>query len=111
MPAGPYRVELTRGAEADLEAIHDWLAENRAPEVADDLLNALLAKVETLEHYPERGSTPKELEPLGMTEFRQTVLPPYRLIYRIIGDTVAIMVIADGRRDMETLLRERLLRT
>jgi toxin ParE1/3/4 len=34
---------------------------------------------------------------------------PYRLIYRLVNDTVFNMVKADGRRDMQALLERRLL--
>jgi toxin ParE1/3/4 len=34
---------------------------------------------------------------------------PYRLIYRIIRTEVVVYLIADGRRDIQTLLSQRLL--
>lgn len=110
MPKGRFKVELTRGAEEDLEAIHDYLARNASPEVAAELLDAFLAKIETLEQFPLRGSIPKELQSLGIREFRQLLMKPYRLVYRILNGNVFVMVIADGRRDMQTLLERRLLR-
>lgn len=109
MKEGRFEVELTQGAEDDLEAIYDYLAEHRSMDAADSLLNAFLEKISTLERYPERGSAPKELEALGVREFRQILLDPYRLIYRVIGSKVVILVIADGRRDMQALLERRLL--
>lgn len=108
MPAR-FRVELTQGAERDLEALHDYLAAHRSAEETSALLDGLLIKIETLETFPERGNHPKELAALGIREFRQTVLPPYRIIYRVMGEAVFIMIIADGRRDMGALLEQRLL--
>lgn len=109
MTQGRFEVELTQGAEDDLEAIHGYLAEHRSMEAAESLLDAFLEKISTLERYPERGSVPKELEALGVREFRQILLDPYRLIYRVTGGKVVILVIADGRRDMQALLERRLL--
>jgi len=109
MPARRYRVELTHGAQADLEALHAYVAEHGSPEQAEELLDALLDRVETLEQFPERGAIPKELAALGITEFRQLLFPPYRLIYRVIGKAVFVSIIADGRRDMQALLQQRLL--
>ncbi|RIA44674.1 plasmid stabilization system protein ParE [Hephaestia caeni] len=104
-----FEVRLTEGAEGDLKAIHTWLAEHRSEEDADTLLESFLEKVATLERFPSRGGIPKELGALGIREFRQILMSPYRLIYRVIGDTVFILVIADGRRDMQALLEHRLL--
>lgn len=52
---------------------------------------------------------PKELQGLGLREFRQVLLRHFRVIYRVIGDRVVILAIADGRRDMRELLERRLL--
>lgn len=109
MKQGRFEVELTQGAEDDLEAIHAYLAEHRSADAAESLLNAFLEKISTLERYPERGSVPKELEALGVRDFRQILLDPYRLIYRVTARKVVILVIADGRRDMQALLERRLL--
>jgi toxin ParE1/3/4 len=108
--ANQFEVELTQGAEDDLEAIYHYLAENRGTDDADALLEAFLDKIAKLERYPLRGSVPKELEALGIREFRQILLHHFRLIYRVVGSKVFILVIADGRRDMQALLERRLLR-
>jgi toxin ParE1/3/4 len=97
-----FDVRLTRGAEIDLEALHGYVKDNRSVEQADSLLDRLLAAIETLETFPLRGSVPKELGALGIREFRQILVEPYRLIYRLSGKTVFVMVIADGRRDTHT---------
>ena len=108
--AGPlFSVLLTRGAERDLESIYDYLAEHRSAEEAEALLEAILDKVGALENYPGRGSVPKELAALGISEFRQLLHRHYRLIYRVIGSNVFVTLIADGRRDMQALLERRLL--
>lgn len=104
-----FEVELAQGAEDDLEEIHAYLTENRSAEDADALLDEFIGAIETLESFPARGAVPKELDALGIREFRQILLRQYRLIYRIIGVKVLILVIADGRRDMQTLLERRLL--
>lgn len=109
MPEAVYVVELTQGAEDDLEDIHGYIAKVRGADDADALIDQFLAVVDTLERFPERGGVPKELEGLGLREFRQVLMRHFRLIYRVIGERVIILVIADGRRDMRELLERRLL--
>ncbi len=104
-----YTVYLTDGAATDLAEIHGWLGANRSPEQAADFLEMMLAKVDSLETYPDRGGVPRELDALGIREFRQLVAPPYRVIYRVIVDHVFVLLIADGRRDFQALLERRLL--
>jgi toxin ParE1/3/4 len=52
---------------------------------------------------------PRELSTLGIHEYRQVFLKPYRVIYRHAEGQVIIYVIADGRREMQSLLSRRLL--
>lgn len=104
-----FEVNLTRGAEGDLEKLYDYLAEQGSPEIADALLDSILEKIDALERFPHRGSVPKELAGLGIRNFRQLVLSPYRIIYRVIGQKVFVLLIADGRREMQALLERRLL--
>lgn len=104
-----FEVLLTEGAEQDLEAIHDYISDFDCVANADPVLDELLNTVESLSRFPERGSYPKELVGLGIKEYRQTFLNPYRVIYRVTGSQVIIYLIADGRRDMQFVLARRLL--
>ena len=110
MARASYEVRLTLGAEKDLQALYEYVFESRSPAQADALLSALLEAVENLERFPDRGVVAKELAGLGVRDYRKILLPPYRIIYRVIDVTVYILVIADGRRDMQSLLERRLLK-
>ena len=72
-------------------------------------MTRLLEAADRLATFPHRGAHPRELQALGIREYRQTFFKPYRLIYRVIGRQVFVYVIADGRRDMQSLLLRRLL--
>ncbi|MCW5623387.1 MAG: type II toxin-antitoxin system RelE/ParE family toxin [Burkholderiales bacterium] len=102
-------VLLTRGAEQDLEAIHDYIAEYDCLANANHVLDRLMKIVESLSAFPDRGNYPKELAALGIKEYRQIAFKPYRVIYRVNDDRVVIYLIVDGRRDMQSLLARRLL--
>lgn len=102
-------VLLTDGAERDLEAIFDYIAEFDSEASASNVLDQLMKVVEGLSRFPERGSYPRELIELGIKIYRQTSFKPYRVIYRVSGKQVVIHLIADGRRDMQALLTRRLL--
>lgn len=111
MPRPPERhaVLLTRGAENDLEGLHGHLAEFGDPASADRLLDQLMSIVQSLEQSPERGTYPKELLALGIKAYRQVLFKPWRLIYRVEGGAVYVVLVVDGRRDLQSVLAERLL--
>lgn len=104
-----HEVLLTEDAQGDLEEIYDYIAEFDSPANAERVLNRLVEAAGRLTSFPERGAYPRELLALGIREYRQTFFKPYRVIYRVIGKRVYIHLIADGRRDMQTLLARRLL--
>ena len=62
-----------------------------------------------LETFPNRGAYPKELLELGIRDYREVYFQAYRIIYRVLERDVIVVLIADGRRDMQTLLTSRTL--
>lgn len=102
-------VLLNRGAEQDLESIQDYIAESDCAANAHHEVDRSMEVVEGLARFPERGSHAKELAALGIEEYRQTAVKPYRAIYRVVGRQVVIHLIVDGRRDMQSALARRLL--
>jgi len=104
-----YEVVLTKDAERDLEDIFRYIAEHDSPVNADRVLDRLLQVTEALRTLPDRAYCPNELRSVGISEYRQVSFKPYRLIYRVHAQLVVIYVIADGRRDMQSLLTRRLL--
>ena len=103
------KVLLTKGAEQDLESIYDYVAEFDSPQSASTLLDRISGELGGLAHLPHCGSSPPELVPLGIHDYRQVFLKPYRIIYRVLDAVLVIYVIADGRRDTQALLQRRLL--
>lgn len=104
-----FEVLLTQDANRDLEDIYTYVAEHDVPGKAEHLLGRIADVIESLSTYPDRGSYPKELSALGIRDYRQRFFKPYRIIYRVIGKRVYVYLIADGRRDFQTLLARRLL--
>ena len=104
-----FEVRLTGSAERDLDDLYAFVAQNRSLEDADELIAKLLDRIAALERYPDRGSVPPELADLGEQGFRQILEKPYRIIDEREAHTVWVYVIADGRRDMQSLLTQRLL--
>ena len=105
-----YRVMLVDSAELDLDEIHHYVESNDSPERADELLDGMERTILALAEMPERGHVPPEMERIGVREYREVHFKPYRIVYAIVGDAVIVHSVLDGRRDMQTLLMQRLLR-
>ncbi|MDH3578568.1 MAG: type II toxin-antitoxin system RelE/ParE family toxin [Gammaproteobacteria bacterium] len=105
-----YRVKIVREAEEDLAELIDYISNHDSIERADYVLERLLVACERLEQYPERGHFLPELRSLGIRNYREVHLKPYRIIYEVIGREVFIQLIVDGRRSLQAILERRLLR-
>jgi toxin ParE1/3/4 len=104
-----YQVLLTEGAERDLELIHDHVLAAGSKGEADHVLDRLMVASASLARFPARGSHPKELKAPGILEYRQVFFKSYRVIHQVLDQRVIISLIADGRRELQTLLENRLL--
>jgi toxin ParE1/3/4 len=104
-----YRVQWTQPAGQDLESIVEFIARDNIA-YALQVLRKIQGAAATLERMPERGRIVPELAEVGMRLYHEILCPPWRIIYRIVGPTVFVMTVIDGRRNVEDILLERLTR-
>jgi toxin ParE1/3/4 len=100
---------VTNYAARDMEEIDRYICTHDSPSKTDQVLDQIEMALASLTQSPNRGAYPKELLELGIREYRQIFFNPYRIIYRVLGHTVYVLLIADGRRDLQELLQRRLL--
>ncbi len=107
---GKYDVVFDTDAEDDLFDIYAFVAVNESVDRADQLFAGLRDTCQKLRTLPRRGNIPAELFEIGVMDFRERHHKPYRIIYSLESTTVYVHCVLDGRRDIETILQERLLR-
>ncbi len=105
--AKTYLVLWTHTAQQDLTEIVEYIAQDS---IADAL--SILQKLETraalLITLPNRGRIVPELLHTGISQYRELVSAPWRIIYRVENKQVMIMAVLDSRRDLQTVLLNRL---
>ncbi len=106
----PLGVQLTDDAASGLKEIYRYIDQHDAPLSADHVLDQIEEALANLAKFPRRGNHPQDLLEIGIREYREIFVRPYRIIYRSTSEDVYVLVIADGRRDMQMLLQRRLLR-
>lgn len=104
-----YQVLIISDAEQDIYEIYQYIAETDAVEKAEVLIEKIEALCASLEHFPERGHIPFELERLQVSDYREIHYKPCRVLYQIIDNHVYVHRVLDGRRNIEQLLLKRLL--
>lgn len=102
-----YRVVWAAAAYNDLLGIIEYIAKD-SPANAGKILKNIKSRATTLHLSPQRGLVVPELQEQGIAHYRELVVTPWRLIYRIADDTVFVLSVLDGRRNVEDLLLARL---
>ncbi len=105
----PFEVFLTADAVRDIEELYQYIARHDSPGKAQNILTKIEKTFGSLAEKPERGVYPGELLALGIRDYREIFFKPYRIIYKIINNKIYILLIVDGRRDMQSLLQRRIL--
>jgi toxin ParE1/3/4 len=105
-----YIVIIIKDAEADIFDIYKYVAYNDGIEKAEYLLDKIEKTCEGLSRLPRRGHIPPELKNIGIFDFLEIHFKPYRIIYQILDTQVFIHCVLDGRRELQDLLQQRLLR-
>jgi toxin ParE1/3/4 len=105
-----YKVIIDPLAKTDLKELFIYVSLNDSVESANKLLDALESTCEKLAKYPERGHIPPELRETGIKNYLEIHYKPYRIIYEIESNLVYIHSVLDGRRNIQDILNNRILR-
>ncbi|MBU0472875.1 MAG: type II toxin-antitoxin system RelE/ParE family toxin [Bacteroidetes bacterium] len=105
-----YKVFIDTQAKQDLKEIFIYMAINDGSSLANKLLETLEEACYKLEEFPERGHIPQELKQTGINKYLEIHSNPYRIIYEIEKNIIYIHCVLDGRRDIQEILNERMLR-
>jgi len=103
-----YSIEWADVAENDLKGVVEYIAQD-SPANALKLLKKIKQKASTLYTLPERGRTVPELQDQGILIYRELIIPPWRIIYRISEMKVYVLSVFDSRQNVEDILLKRLI--
>jgi plasmid stabilization system protein ParE len=101
-----YQVTWAAIAQHDLKQIIDYIAID-SPINALRILQQIKQKVSTLYTMPDRGRIVPELKEQGIHTYRELIIDPWRVIYRISDTTVFVLSVIDSRRNVEDILLDR----
>ncbi len=105
--AQAYDVLWAEAAKNDLREIIRYIsAEN--PKNASKILRRIKKSAADLNMSPERGRVVPELMDQGVLLYRELIVAPWRLMYRISDRKVYILAVLDGRQNIEDILLKRL---
>ena len=93
----------TEPALLDLDEVAEYIALDD-PLAAGNYVQKVFDRVERLTIYPNSGKRPKELP---RTPYREIVVPPGRIFYRVENDTAYILYVMRSERLLHRFLLDR----
>jgi len=78
--------------------------------IAEEVFKKIKKETIKLENFPERGRTVPELDFHNIHNYRELIITPWRIIYRMEERKVHILAMIDSRRNFEDIILKRLLR-
>jgi toxin ParE1/3/4 len=103
-----YEVEWPGVAESDLRGIIDYISTD-SPANTLKILHKIRQKASSLNSSPQRGRILPELQAQGITLYRELIVPPWRIIYRISDIKVYVLSVLDSRQNVEDILLNRMI--
>ncbi|MCK5190958.1 MAG: type II toxin-antitoxin system RelE/ParE family toxin [Methylococcales bacterium] len=104
-----YKVVWANVAKQDLVEIIQYIRTD-SPVAARTCLKKIKAKVADLKAFPQRGRIVPELQAQGLIQYHELIISPWRVIYRYSEHSVYVLSVIDGRRNVEDVLLNRLVR-
>ena len=102
-----YDVVWSNIAENDLKNIVEYIADD-SPTNALKIFKRIKQRALSLYTFPERGRIVPELRDQGILYYRELVISPWRILYRISEKRVLVLSVLDSRRNIEDILLKRL---
>jgi plasmid stabilization system protein ParE len=102
-----YQVVWAGVAENDLKEILEYIAIDN-PLSALEIFQEIKQRASSLYTFPERGRVVPELLDQSILIYRELVVPPWKIIYRISDKIVYVLSVLDSRRNVEDILLKRL---
>ncbi len=97
------QVIWTEPALSDLNEIAEYIALDNF-DAAAHLIQEVFSAVERLEQHPKSGRRPPELE--KKSRYREIIVRPCRVFYRVENDKVYILYVMRGERELRVFLLE-----
>jgi toxin ParE1/3/4 len=103
-----YSVIWMDSAKIDLFSIIEYISfENKS--TAQSIYKKIKKKVVSLSILPLKSRIIPELHQFNIDLYREIIESPWRIMYRIHDNTVIVLAIIDGRRDVEDIIFEKIM--
>ena len=103
-----YNIKWASPASDDLDEIIEYISKTNL-KYSIKVMEKIYGQVSKLDINPERCRIVSELEKYGYLRYRQLIVDYWKIIFKIEKNVVYIMIVIDGRRNLEDIILKKIL--
>jgi toxin ParE1/3/4 len=103
------KIVWSQDASDDLIEIISYIRDKSGKNIAKEIYQRIIKRVENIEILPKSGRVVPELVSIGVLDIREIIEKPWRIFYRITKEEIQIISVIDGRRNIEEILYKKVI--
>jgi len=104
-----YSLIWAADATDELVEIFTFQKEKYGAKRAMEVYEKIHERVVVTKTLPETGRVVPELTAIGVTDIRELIENPWRILYQVNGERVEVISVIDGRRNFEEVLYRKIM--
>ncbi|MDR0376469.1 MAG: type II toxin-antitoxin system RelE/ParE family toxin [Spirochaetaceae bacterium] len=104
-----YKINWSKDAGEEFIEIISWYKYNAGKNIAQKIYTKINSQIKKLKKTPGIGRPAQILKDIGVNGYRQLIQDNWIVYYRIEGQTINIVSIIDGRRNLEEILYKKII--
>ena len=105
------KIKFLKYADDDMADMKKSVVRNFGKDAYLAILKTIKFDLNLLKDFPEMGRVPDEFEEFNLAQYRQIISAKNRIIYQVSDDVIFVHVVCNFRRDLKTLLIQRILKS
>lgn len=103
-----YNVIWTQNAKQDLKLIIEYIKID-SNKIAKEIFHNIKGECQKLELMPTRKRVVPEFQQIGIIKYREVIYKRWRILFKIEGTKIYVLIVVDSSRNLEDLLFQRLI--
>jgi toxin ParE1/3/4 len=104
-----YKIIWSKDAGEEFVEIISWYKYNTGKNVAQKIYTKINSQIKKLKDMPENGKRAQILKDIWINDYRQIIQDHWIIYYKVEGQSIHIVSVIDGRRNLEEILYKKII--
>jgi toxin ParE1/3/4 len=104
-----YKINWSKDAGEEFIEIISWHKYTAGKNAAQRIYSKINSQIKKLKDMPGMGKQVPTLKDIGINDYRQIIQDHWIIYYKVDGQTINIISVIDGRRNLEEILYKKII--